>query len=220
MLELPKVTLVSILTRQHEEGRALLSDLLSKARFGNVVIFTNSPESYPECCRSLVTPREYKEWCVFRMIELPKFRYKFLDYILFVETDTRIVNPAAWSDEFYGYDYIGAPWPHDHSRKKFFTGRVVGNGGFCLMSQKMLAAIDALKLPPTVEACNPCDMKVCLDHRAALEAAGCRYAPLDVADRFSNETGDYLGAFGAHSRYMLDLVKWKEILSRSPAGQV
>ena len=32
------------------------------------------------------------------------------DFVLKVEFDSCIVNPFAWSDDFFNYDYIGAPW--------------------------------------------------------------------------------------------------------------
>jgi len=210
VLDLSRITLVTVATREHAVCREAIAKLREVARFGKVIVFTNAFESYPEYRRSWVASRGWKDWCVWRLTEFPKFRYEFSDFILFVESDAAIVNPAAWTDKFFEWDYIGAPW-HD---------RVVGNGGFTLISQKFLAALDKLDLPPTVEACHPCDFKMCCDYRAWFEGNDCKFAPAEVADRFANETGDYLGAFGVHSRYMLDLARWKAMLSQSPAGRV
>jgi hypothetical protein len=189
MLELKKITLVSIVTRLHASGRAAIDDMLSKAKFNGVVVFTDQPEHFKGIGYFIVEPREYRQWCIWRMTELPKQRSLFTSHILFVESDSAIVKPAAWTDAFLEYDYIGAPW----------LDSVVGNGGFCLVSHRLLAAIEALNVPATETACFPSDYKICRVYRRWLENHGIRFAPLKVAQQFSSEQGPYTNSLGVHS---------------------
>jgi hypothetical protein len=80
---------------------------------------------------------------------------KLTDYIetpfcITVQTDGFILNPDLWRNEFFNYDYIGAPWPDDDNwidlqwEKTRNSYRLndkksrVGNGGFSLRSKKFL----------------------------------------------------------------------------------
>ncbi len=189
MLALKKVTLVSIVTRQHAAGRAAIDDCLKQATFDGVIVFTDQPDYFRGLGCSIVEPREYRQWCCWRLIEMPKHRDKFAGHILFVESDAAIVKPEAWTKAFLEFDYIGAPW----------TDGVQGNGGFTLMSQKLLAELKTLNIPATVTACNPSDYKICRVYRRYLEAQGVKFAPLEVAQKFSSEQGPYTQSFGVHS---------------------
>ena len=189
MLNLKKVTLVSIVTRQHADARAKLEGFLKQADFGGVVVFTDQPAHFGGDGCFTVTPRDYHEWCVWRLTEMPKFRDKFAGHILFVETDSAIVKPDAWTPDYLKWDYIGAPW----------LDGMQGNGGFCLISQRLLAEIEALNIPPNVVACFPSDYKICRVYRRWLERQGIKFAPLKVAQQFSSEQGPYTNSFGVHS---------------------
>ena len=52
------------------------------------------------------------------------------DYVLTFQSDGFILNPDAWTDEFFNYDYIGAPWGDNRY--------AVGNGGFSFRSKKLM----------------------------------------------------------------------------------
>src|SRR5215468_6903564 len=58
------------------------------------------------------------------------------DFALFVSHDGYIMNEDAWRDDWFDYDYIGAPWPlwQCNGRPEFR----VGNSGFCLKSKPFL----------------------------------------------------------------------------------
>ena len=189
MLKISGVTLVSIVTRNHAAGRAAIADMLETTTFNGVLVFTDQPAHFTGLGYFVVEPREYRQWCVWRMIELPKHRRRFNGHMLFVESDAAIVKPEAWLNEFLKWDYIGAPWHDD----------VVGNGGFCLMSQRLLAALEALSLPPTETACFPSDYKICRVYRRWLEQQDVKFAPLKIAQRFSSEQGPYTNSWGVHS---------------------
>ena len=205
MLNLDRISLVTIATKNQAECQTSIHNCLQHAKFSSVVVFTNDPTQYSGHLCFRVNPRSHQEWCVWRLTDFTRMRDKFSgQFILFLESDARLVNPSAWTDEFYKYDYIGAPW----------YDRVVGNGGFTLMSQKMLVSLDKLRLQPTIKACYPCDWKICRNHRAWLEANTCKFAPYELANRFSNETGEYLGAFGVHSAAMIAKVS-KRIITHA-----
>jgi hypothetical protein len=112
------------------------------------------------------------------------------------------------------WDYVGAPvrdwgkWP-------------VGNGGFSLRSRKFLDAAAAL----APAGCNRRveDYHLCIERREELEQAGMRFAPEEVALRFSCAQWDVAelerGCFGFHSWEMFVDVK-RHMESRRLPGRL
>jgi tetratricopeptide (TPR) repeat protein len=100
-------------------------------------------------------------------------------HVLLIQWDGYIVNPSAWADEFLQCDYIGAPWGWYKDAYR------VGNGGFSLRSRRLLDAL----ADPEITAMDPEDEAICRRYRPLLEERyGIRFAPEDVAMRFSFET--------------------------------
>jgi len=114
------------------------------------------------------------------------WKYIETTHALVVQWDGYVLNGSAWDDKFLDFDLIGAPW---------FWNNVVGNMGFCLISQKMLVSMSIKENMPVA---NPLDIGVCQTYRAKLEGLGMKYAPLEVANRFSVENNPYEGQFGWH----------------------
>jgi tetratricopeptide (TPR) repeat protein len=114
-------------------------------------------------------------------------------HALVVQWDGYVVNPEAWSDAFLGVDYCGAPWPWGDENRR------VGNGGFSLRSRRLL---DALASPEVVLAGNE-DETIGVHSRQWLESAhGIRFAPVEVANRFSFEVAYPIGKpFGFHGLF-------------------
>lgn len=132
------------------------------------------------------------------------------DFNLIVQPDGFAVNRAAWTDEFWGYDYIGAPWPWMWGGGPPWAGPIVGNGGFSLRSRKLYRALNELRIDwrmdrlahdprgarreyygllPSGERFVPEDLLICLWHREALETRyGIRFCGPELASRFSVET--------------------------------
>lgn len=101
-------------------------------------------------------------------------------FVLVIQWDGYVVDPAAWSPAFRDYDYIGAKWlwPTDTM--------TVGNGGFSLRSRKLLRALTDMRMLPIPNVNE--DVLICRGHRLQLERDyGIRFAPEKVADRFSYE---------------------------------
>jgi len=127
------------------------------------------------------------------------------EYALAVHEDGFPINPSMWSDEFLKYDYIGAPWdPQQCGGWPLGSGwgkeLLVGNGGFCLQSARMLVL--CLGMPITPEIHNTAsDVYVCRLQRKWFEEHGATFAPPEVALRFSTEqTNQDSNSFGFHGR--------------------
>jgi hypothetical protein len=145
------------------------------------------------------------------------------DFNLIIHADGYAVNQAAWTDEFWNYDYIGAVW----KKWTWWCENLVGNGGFCLRSQKLLGALRTLQLPCDVDEYPgsllepdwrasqgypkalryvPEDNIICRWYRLRLENEfGIKFAPNALADQFSIERnmespwlGKSLGFHGKH----------------------
>jgi len=118
------------------------------------------------------------------------------DHVLIVQYDGFIRDPECWSHDFLDYDYIGAPWPQ-------FDTHNVGNGGFSLRSRRLLTALR--EMDAELDG-RPEDIAICQVWRCRLEQRhGIRFAPTDVARRFSYESGPSTGpSFGFHGLYHLN----------------
>ena len=124
--------------------------------------------------------------------------------VLIIQHDGFVLNPDAWTDEFRQWDYIGAPWSVDGKR-------VVGNGGFSLRSRRLLERLSAADI--VRPAGSPEDWFICVTIRGQLEDEGFRFAPPELAHRFSFE-GDpafgvrWRGQFGFHGLTWTDISAW------------
>ena len=129
-------------------------------------------------------------------------------HYLVIQWDSWIINPAAWSDDFLGYDYIGAPWGWHRG------GPEVGNGGFSLRSKRLgLYLRDNAEVFPVK---FPEDDWLCRRYRPLLRG-DLLFAPDAVAYRFSRErTGWELSqpSFGFHG-----LWNFPRVLSMRQLGE-
>ena len=151
----------------------------------------------------------YSFYCIYFL----KFHIQ-TSHCLLIQADSWVVNPEIWSHEFLDYDYIGAPWPIVENAyvDPFGNHQRVGNGGFSLRSKRLLNVPDRIDIP-----WNPNestfykhmnansfseDGNICVHNRHLYEQAGCVFAPLEVALRFSRELDvpEHKGAktFGFH----------------------
>ena len=116
------------------------------------------------------------------------------EFVLHCETDGFPIHFDKWDDDFLNYDYIGAPWPR---WAMHFNGMRVGNGGCSLQSRKLrnfLATKDATFKcigPEIYERINrrgmPSDVFISQYIAKEATAVGIKFAPLEVARRFSFE---------------------------------
>lgn len=116
--------------------------------------------------------------------------YVATDYALCIHHDGYIINPDAWRDDWFAFDFIGAPWPREpharHPGKSDYPNRRVGNTGFCLKSKPFMQ--NCAQLPGFVPRPNfGGDTFIAQTDRPKLEALGMKYAPVEVAADFSWE---------------------------------
>ena len=122
-------------------------------------------------------------------------------FVLLVQWDGYVIDPASWLPEFRHYDYIGAKWTG------YRDGLTVGNGGFSLRSRKLLQAL-ALPRFTVPENVNE-DEYICRVQRSVLERDhGIRFAPETIADCFSYERSlPERPTFGFHGMFNM----WRHI---------
>lgn len=138
------------------------------------------------------------------------------EHVLLIQWDGYVVNPQAWTEDFLGYDYIGARWGFRHDE------HCVGNGGFSLRSRRLLEALQ----DPAVDRFEPEDEMIGRHFRPLLESRyGIRFAPAAVADRFSFETtypqAIPLGFHGLFNMWLfLDDAEVADFVAAMPRGVV
>ena len=157
--------------------------------------------------------------------------YKYFDtsHCLIVQSDSFVVNPIEWTDEFLKYDYIGAPWTKTINPKQDLhidlKKNRVGNGGFSLRSKKLALATkdinySKLNFPSLTE-----DVVTCHYLYEDLIKKGISFASIELASKFSVEhieTNKEFGVgpenvFGFHGkhlrRYFKDKFNKKKLLN-------
>jgi hypothetical protein len=195
-LKLDNVTLCCLDCTYYALAADALRMTLSKCDFADALFFSDR-DCYVDGVRFVPTDRitssaQYSNFLIHKLHE-----YIDTDYVLIIQYDGFVLNPAAWDPQFLQYDYIGA---------KISINRrfLVGNGGFSLRSRKLLRALrddgeirryDAFR-GPYFE-----DLAICDTYRDILESQhGIRFAPEAVADRFSAElTPPTVQNFGFHN---------------------
>lgn len=203
-LQLPEVTLLIYNPEKDPNLSArVLQHVCSGIDFGAVVHLASRRPTVPHPGEwQPVAPATLWQGQRFQALELG--RYFFTPFLLHVEVDGFPVNFHLWDPVFLKYDFIGAPWP----AKMLEPGRTnrVGNGGCSLQSKRFRNFVDAhahLYREGTLS-----DVFLCRDLEEPARKAGIRFAPVDVALRFSyeNKLPDFPRwkpdmSFGFHGRF-------------------
>ncbi|MDO4626310.1 MAG: DUF5672 family protein [Pasteurellaceae bacterium] len=181
-----------------------------------VLISPDRPEDLPEYIKHIsCKTMDYQEYNAFVFMALGQF--VDTDFALIVQNDGWVIAPEMWTDEFFQYDYIGAPLPFylfkgENTGTQFWLDHFYPipegmvepqNGGFSLRSKKLLDAPKLLNLPYEIKVIGATDKEpvrlefqdnnhtedVLLSgiYREKLEEYGCRFAPRELAVRFSIE---------------------------------
>lgn len=196
-LHLPDVELIVVDCVDVKRAERVIQHSTALVDFGLTTLLTSLPSNRDDRIEipNLACIEDYSDFMV-RMLS----GYISLPYILISQYDGFVLDPGMWSDDFYEYDYIGAPWNHDFLDDGIPKHYSVGNGGFSFRSKKLheyLAECPDLIHHPYE------DVTICKLNRGLLEREGFKFAPYEVALRFSGETGAYVPAFGQHGRMLL-----------------
>lgn len=192
MIELSSVTICTLGSEKYQDAHQRALEISTTAiKFGDAKNIIDS---------SLTTLNLYSRAILFEL-----WKHINTKFALVCQGDGYILRPHLWTNEFLKYDYIGAPWPpKTHYTKEGVEVRV-GNGGFSLRSKKLLRAFVDLNLPFTDNGTGYFneDGQICVYHRKALEDYGIRFAPVELAARFSTEltVPETVESFGGH-RYL------------------
>ncbi|MCG7404449.1 MULTISPECIES: DUF5672 family protein [Caballeronia] len=155
-----RITLVSV-TGLQDATRAVPALELSRRQMPGaraLLCSPNSPRGLPEgIAHRKIAPMNYHEYSWFVMFAL--WKLIDTDFALVLQDDGWVLDGNNWRDEFFDYDYIGAPvhqacvesaagtewishfkW-RDRIDRPGHVVRPVLNGGFSLRSRRMLRAL-------------------------------------------------------------------------------
>ena len=228
MLDLSDITIVSANTRDPESSVKAIERSSKFIKFGKYLLLSDRLRAH-DFIESRLIPKikskqDYSYFCVKELN-----RHIETDYCLVVQPDGFATNPLMWTDEYFKYDYIGAPWDYSLSRKALLTcgidyGKInkpvpiiIGNGGFSLRSKRFLREASLLDYQ-NIEI--PEDNFLCVLARKTFREKGIKYANLAVAKQFSLEMPIHMNVrditidahFGFHGKYhhnkpLLDLLE-------------
>lgn len=133
-------------------------------------------------------------------------------HMLCIQYDGYVLDGTRWNDDWFQYDYIGAPWPwHPHHK--------VGNGGFSLRSLPLMYFLmeNFKHFPVKV----PEDEAICREYRDRLEGSfGFKFAPEEIAREFSFEREEKRDSFGFHGIFnfpkVLPKSEWEFLKANAP----
>lgn len=216
-LALPSVTLLAVACVELELAHSALIQSMKCIEFGAVKMISSGMRNrlHPAIQYIPIQPLDAEGYNRFMLRDC--YRYVTTDYCLVVQADGFVLNPRLWSDDFLNYDYCGAPWP---DQVRFGTTdnflqlgkNRVGNGGFSLRSKRLLEVISKLPYDEDALPTKAEDLIICHFLYDQMIAAGIRFAPPEVAARFSIESpGDLYGqsiytVFGFHSKQLRDVI--------------
>jgi hypothetical protein len=219
-LRLPTVTLLTVTAVDLDQAHAVLLHCARCAEFGAVKMLSPLRPAQTDPGVEYVDIPEIDLYGYNRFMLESLGAHVATEHCLVVQSDGFILNPAFWDASFLDYDYIGAPWPGYvdvvGGERLWLDRNRVGNGGFSLRSRKLLeltarVRFDELPFPHSSE-----DLIICHYLYHEMRAAGIRFAPPELAARFSIESpGIYAQSpqrvFGFHGRHWLEA--WRAALT-------
>ncbi|WP_322057321.1 DUF5672 family protein [Paraburkholderia sp. J63] len=213
LIDLTDVTLCAIDTVNPLLAARALDISMLQCRFGDAILFSHQAVLTRARTVQIAALRSLHEYSDFVLKELVK--HVATPWVLVVQWDGYVVDATQWTDEFRQYDYIGARWPHAPQ------GMDVGNGGFSLRSARLLKALVHERFAVGSDSIE--DVMICDRWRPALEMDhGIRFAPAEIADRFSYEYAfpvrPTFGFHGVHNLWrhiddpsMIDLIETMDL---------
>ena len=202
-IQLPTVTLCAVACTKIDETIYALQQSMRGIDFHETLLLTHEPRQLDDVGITVIPIErlDYKGYNHFVLYRLKE--YIKTDFTLLVQNDGYVLRPQQWDKIFFQYDYIGAPWPKDTHFTKEGVNVRVGNGGFSWRSKKLLNALTVLGLPFTDNQTGFYheDGVLCVYYKKPLEDYGIKFAPVDIAARFSHETDceeTVVKSFGFH----------------------
>jgi|GEM_PF-31809 len=223
-IQLKNVTLFAVACTKIDQTIHGLKESMKGIDFAEAILLTHEKINLDEFGIKVINIEKldykgYNHFILYRVKDYIK-----TDFSLLVQNDGYVINPNKWDNKFFEYDYIGAPWLKDMHYTKEGVNVRVGNGGFSFRSKKLLNVFHDLNLEFTDNGTGFWheDGNISVYYRKELEDYGIKFAPLDVASKFSREVkcdGYEKHPFGFHNirnlpksysfRYFFDKLKSK-----------
>lgn len=177
MLKLLNTTLIAYTGKDHDDHIEALEKSSKDIKFGATKLIFD---------KNLKSIDDWNEAIIYDLTD-----YVDTDFAILIHADGYIINPSLWNDEWFGYDYIGAPWPlpKDSYSYKDDKGNLIRVGNSVSLRSKKILDLPkklGLKWKSYYGNTNE-DGFLCCHNRSILEEHGVRFAPLEVAIHFSKE---------------------------------
>jgi hypothetical protein len=192
-VDLSRVTLVAITSVDIENHIKALQYSCRNIKFGAVKLICHErPENLPDgiSYHHIERMSNIDDWNYSVIYKLGD--YVDTEFALLVHSDGFVINPNSWRDEFFDYDYIGAPWPvpKDDFSYRDINGELVRVGNsVSLRSKKVLDLPKKLNLEwKPFHGYYSEDGFICVNYRHVFKEHGCKFADINVARYFSHES--------------------------------
>lgn len=176
-LQLPQVTLVAMtgIGYKTEEHVGAIKKSCEGIEFGEVKLIQLG---------SIINVESWNEAVI---KQLPK--YVDTDFAMLIHHDGYIIDSTLWNPSWLNWDYIGATWPLPSDEFSYRTpkGQLIRVGNSVSLRSKKLMDLVATRPMEYHYGNNNEDGQICVWERDWLENQGCKFAPLEVAIRFSKE---------------------------------
>lgn len=185
------ISILAVTTVAHDLTRFAIEQTLKHIDVDRIVILSDR-NFYSEGEFHLIEPiTNRKQYS--RIMLKDVYQYIETDHVLVVQYDGMAIDRNKWTDDFLGYDYIGAPWPWHNENN-------VGNGGFSLRSRRLIELVsrDDFEFNEDLNE----DENIARYNRSQLESYGIRFADVGTAARFSHEReAGRKDSFGFHGLF-------------------
>lgn len=192
MIELSRITIICVDCYNYGLATSALQKCNEEVKAARTVLLTDIPLEIDGIeVVKIPTISSKEQYSHFLIKEL--YKYFDTDFVLIVQHDGYILDGNVWNDEFYNYDFIGAPWLYTDNKN-------VGNGGFSLRSKKLQ---EALGKDEFITASDPEDQAIGRLYRDYLiKEYGIKFPSEELADTFSFELREpKCKTFGFHSNF-------------------
>lgn len=174
------VSLVLADTESYVLANNAIEQCLQQFAFEEVLVLTDRVNLWPQFrTQQIGKITSSLDYSRLMLLEVP--RHVTTDFFMVAQYDGFILDGAAFSQDFFNFDYIGAPWP-----VSAYPYLRVGNGGFSWRSRRLALAV--ADMAGFWNEREPEDEFISRIARVALEIRhGCRFADVETAERFSSE---------------------------------
>jgi hypothetical protein len=190
MLNLPDVTLTVVTSVKIDQNIEAMIKSTNGIQYGKIKFFSHEfPKNLP-CFAEFIECKKLDYIGFSRFVFCELWKYIDTKFSLLVHHDGWVTNPENWDNRFIDFDYIGAPWAYsDQAYVTDYGEHVrVGNAGVSIKSKRILEIPTqlGLRLEERQGFYND-DGNFCVYHRKTLLENGIKYAPIELAAKFSRE---------------------------------